>query len=150
MYLWLQWSSCVSQLGKVTLECHWKTNGRSNVVCPVVSQCTESIWFECHKVRSLPSMQTLMYTTGMATVVWAKLIPLVLPPQIHENYNGAHIQDMPRVMLKYSRSPVVPQCTLCQPGAFQWHSRRKAVILIVLMYVGIWHLPTVTKWCHMG
>ena len=38
----------------------------------------------------------------MARVVWAKPIPFDLQPQIHKNYNGAHIKGMHRVMLKYS------------------------------------------------
>ena len=47
-------------------------------------------------------MQPFMYTTGMAKIVWAKLISFALQPQIHKSYNGAHIQGMHRVMLKYS------------------------------------------------
>ena len=47
-------------------------------------------------------MQPFMYTTGMVRVVWAKLISFDLQPQIHKNYNGAHIQGMHREMLKYS------------------------------------------------
>ena len=47
-------------------------------------------------------MQPLMYTIGMARVVWAKLISFELQPHIYKNYNGAHIQGMQRVMLKYS------------------------------------------------
>ena len=47
-------------------------------------------------------MWSLMYTTGMVRVVWAKLISFDLQPQIHKNYNGAHIKDMHTVMLKYS------------------------------------------------
>ena len=43
-----------------------------------------------------------MYTTGMVRVVWAKLSSSDLQPQIHKNYNGAHIKGMQRVMLKYS------------------------------------------------
>ena len=38
----------------------------------------------------------------MVRVVWVKLIPFDLQPQIHKNYNGAHIKGMYRVMLKYS------------------------------------------------
>ena len=38
----------------------------------------------------------------MVRVVWAKLISFDLQPQIHNNYNGAHIKGMYRVMLKYS------------------------------------------------
>ena len=82
VYLWLQWSS--------------------SAVCPVVSQCTDRIWFGGHWVRSLPSMRPLMYTTAMVRVVWAKLISFDLQPQIHKNYNAAHIKGMHRVMLKYS------------------------------------------------
>ena len=47
-------------------------------------------------------MRPLMYTTGMVRVGWAKLISFDLQSQIHKNYNGAHIKDMHRVMLKYS------------------------------------------------
>ena len=43
-----------------------------------------------------------MYTTAMVRVVWAKLILFDLQPQIHKNYNGAHIKGMHREMLKYS------------------------------------------------
>ena len=48
----------------------------SSVVSPVVSQCTDSIWFGSQQVRSLPSMQPLIYTTGMAKVVWFKWVLL--------------------------------------------------------------------------
>ena len=47
-------------------------------------------------------MRPLMYTTGMVRIVLAKLISLDLQPQIHKNYNGAHIKGMHRVMMKYS------------------------------------------------
>ena len=47
-------------------------------------------------------MQPHMYTTSMARVVWAKLIPFVLQPQIHKNYNNAHIQGIHKVMFKYT------------------------------------------------
>ena len=43
-----------------------------------------------------------MYATAMVRVVWAKPIAFDLQPQIHKNYNGAHIKGMHRVMLKYS------------------------------------------------
>ena len=43
----------------------------------------------------------LVYTTGIARVVWAKLISFVLQPQMHKTSNGAHIKGMHRVMLKY-------------------------------------------------
>ena len=49
-------------------------------------------------------MQPFMYTTGMVRVVWAKQISFELQPQIHKNYDGAHIQIMPRLMLKYSHA----------------------------------------------
>ena len=45
-------------------------------------------------------MRPLMYTTGM--IVWDKLISFDLQPQIHKNYDGAHINGMHKVMLKYS------------------------------------------------
>ena len=38
----------------------------------------------------------------MVRVIWAKLISFDLQPQIHKNYNGAHIKGMHRMMLKYS------------------------------------------------
>ena len=38
----------------------------------------------------------------MVRDVWAKLISFNLQPQIHNNYDGAHIKGMLRVMLKYS------------------------------------------------
>ena len=47
-------------------------------------------------------MQPLRYTTGMARVVGAKLISFELQPQIHKNFNRAHIQGMHKVMLNYS------------------------------------------------
>ena len=72
----------------------------SSVVCPVVFQCTDSIWYRGHMVRSLPSMQPLVYTTCMKKVVCAKLISFELQPQIHQNCNGAHIQGLHRVILK--------------------------------------------------
>ena len=88
VYLWLQWSSSVFQLCKLTLIATGTPLGASisqcgssgipvyvwlqwssSVVCPVVSQCTDIIWFGGHKVRSLPSMRPLMYITGMVKVV---------------------------------------------------------------------------------
>ena len=47
-------------------------------------------------------MWPFMYTTGMVSVVWAKLISFDLQPQIHKHYNDAHIKGMHKVMLKYS------------------------------------------------
>ena len=82
VYLWLQWSS--------------------SAVYPVLSQCTDIIWFGGRWVRSLPSMRPLMYTTAMVRVVWAELISFDLQPQINKNYTGAYIKGMHRVMLKYS------------------------------------------------
>ena len=81
-------------LGDNTSQCG------SSVVCPVVSQCTDSIWFGGQQVRSLPSMQPLMYTTGMARYVWAKQISFELQPQIHKNYDSAPINSMHWAMLK--------------------------------------------------
>ena len=117
-----QWSSSVFQLCKLTLDRHWDTTGckhqpvwfqwhPSVLVAPVVFQCglscgirvyTDRIWFGGQWVRSLPSMRPLKYTTAMVRVVWAKLISFDLQPQIHKNYNGAHIKGIHRVMLKYS------------------------------------------------
>ena len=91
-----QWSSSVFQLCKLTLGASISQCGSSgipvylwlqwssSVVCPVASQCTDIIWFGGHWVRSLPSMQPLMNTTGMARVVWAKLISFDLQPQTHK------------------------------------------------------------------
>ena len=59
------WLATERPLGDIISQC------RSSVFCPVVSQCTDSIWFGGQQVRSLPSMQPLVYTTGMARVVWA-------------------------------------------------------------------------------
>ena len=47
-------------------------------------------------------MRPRMYTTGMVRVVWAKLISFDLQPEIHKNYNDAHIKGMHNAMLKYS------------------------------------------------
>ena len=38
----------------------------------------------------------------MVRVVWTQLISFDLQPQIHKNYNGAHIKGMHGVILKYS------------------------------------------------
>ena len=92
----------ISQCGSSGIPVYLRLQWSSSVVCPVVSQCTDRIWFGGHQVRSLPSMRPLMYATGMVRVVWAKLISFDLQPQIHKNYNGAHIKGMHRVMLKYS------------------------------------------------
>ena len=47
-------------------------------------------------------MRPIMYTAGMVKVVSAKRISFDLQPQIHKNYNDAHIKGMHRVMFKYS------------------------------------------------
>ena len=46
-------------------------------------------------------MQPPMYTTGMARVVWAKLISFELQPKYTKNYDGANIYGMHQVVLKY-------------------------------------------------
>ena len=38
----------------------------------------------------------------MVRVIWTQLILCDLQPQIHRNYDDAHIKDMHRVMSKYS------------------------------------------------
>ena len=38
----------------------------------------------------------------MVRDVWTQLISFDLQPQIHKNYNDAHLRDMHTVMLKYS------------------------------------------------
>ena len=48
------WIAAGRLLGDSISQC------RSSVVCPVVSQCTESVWFiGGHKVRSLPNISTI-------------------------------------------------------------------------------------------
>ena len=98
------------------LEHHWVLASAS--VVPVASQCTCGssdlpVWF----VQWYPSIlsesglevissghfpDATPYTAGMVRVVWAELISFDLQPQIHKNYNGAHIRGMHKVMLKYS------------------------------------------------
>ena len=90
------WTATGNSLGDSISQCG------SSVVCPVGSQWTDSIWFGGHQVRSPPGMQPLMYTNGMARVVWDKPISFELQPQINKTCNGAHIQGMHRVMLKCS------------------------------------------------
>ena len=114
MLLWLQWSSIVFQLCKLTLDRHrvqasasvvcsgipvylW-LQWSSSVVCPVVSQCTDIIWIGGSWIRSIPSMQPIMYTTGVVRVVWVKLISFELSPQIYKDCDGAYIKSMHRVM----------------------------------------------------
>ena len=110
VYLCLQWSSSVFQLCKWAPDCHRTTTGWYNepvwFQCSLASgiPCTDSIWFGGHLVRSLPSMQPLIYATGMARVVWAKRISFGLQSQIHKKYNGDHIRSMHWVILKYSHS----------------------------------------------
>ena len=82
----------ISQCGSTGIPVHLWLQWSSSVVCPVISQCTDRIWFGGNWVRSPPSMQPLMYTTGMVRVVWAKLILFGLPSQIHKDYNGAYIK----------------------------------------------------------
>ena len=77
---------------------HWVATGTP--LGASISQCGSSgipvyLWLQW-------SSRPLMYTSGMVRVVWAKLISFDLQPQIHKNYNGAHIKGMYRVMLKYS------------------------------------------------
>ena len=59
-------------------------------------------------------MRPLMYTTGMVGVIWAKLISFDLQPQIHKNYNGAHIKGMHRVMLKYSHVLIADMASIAE------------------------------------
>ena len=101
------------------LEHNWVLASAS--VAPVASQCTcGSSGLPVCSVQWYPSVLTesglavirsghfpacagpLIYATGMVRVVWAQLISFDLQPQIHKNYNGAHIKGMHRVMLKYS------------------------------------------------
>ena len=58
------------------------------------------VWRSLGQVTSQHA--TPLYTTGIVRVVWAKLISFDLQPQIHKNYNGADIEGMHRVILKYS------------------------------------------------
>ena len=58
------------------------------------------VWRSLGQVTSQDA--TLMFTPGMVRVVWAKPISFEFQPQIHKNFNAAHIKSMHRVMLKYS------------------------------------------------
>ena len=125
-------SQCVSSALPVVFQCvpimqintgsplgyHWVLASAS--VVPVASQCTcgssglpvwSVQWYPSVLTESGlgvirsgcdPSMRPLMYTTGMVGVVWAKLISFDLEPQIHKNYNGAHIKSIHRVISKWS------------------------------------------------
>ena len=118
VYLWLQWSSNnVFQLFKLTLVCHKNTTGcyhqlvwfqwhPSVLVTLVVFQCGVSSGipvFGGHYVRSLSSMQPLMYTTGLANVVWGKLISFELQPQIHKKWCSCprHAQSDVEVLTRW-------------------------------------------------
>ena len=60
---------------------------------------TDSSWFGGQQVRSLPSMQPPMYTTCGGCFSYADFIwTATSNPQ---NYNGAHIRGVERVILKY-------------------------------------------------
>ena len=100
------------------LEHHWVLASAS--VAPVASQCTYGssglpVWsvqwhpsaltesgLEVIKSGHFPACDPLCIHTGMVRVVWTQPISFGLQPQIHKNYNGAHIKGMHRVMLKYS------------------------------------------------
>ena len=77
---------------------------RSSVVCPLVYQCTDSIWFGV-----IRSGHFLACNPLCMQLVWRELFELgwfhlnCFETQIHKNYNGAHIQRLHRVMLKYSQ-----------------------------------------------
>ena len=100
------------------LEHHWVLASAS--VVPVASQCTYgSSGLPVWSVQWYPSVLT---ESGLEVIrsghfpacdpiciqlVWWELFELNrfhfgLQPQIHKNYNGAHIKGMHRVMLKYS------------------------------------------------
>ena len=79
-------------------------------MAPVVFQCgllsgilvywQNLVW---RSLRQDTSQDETPYVyNAMMIVVWAKLISFELQPQIHKNYNDAHIIGMHRVMLKYS------------------------------------------------
>ena len=74
------WVLASASVVTVVSQCTFGSSGLP-VVCPMVFQCTDRIWLGSHKVRPLPSMQPLMYTTGMVRVVWAKLIHLTCNPK---------------------------------------------------------------------
>ena len=100
------------------MEHHWVLASAS--VVPVAFQCTCGssglpVWsvqwypsvltesgLEVIRSGHFPAWDPFMYTTAMVRVVWAKLISFDVPPQIHKNYDGAHIKGMYRVLLKYS------------------------------------------------
>ena len=71
VYLYLQCIPIIQMMSsRLPLEDHWAMASASvvPVYCPVATKCTESVWFGGHYVGSLPSMQTFMYTTGMAGI----------------------------------------------------------------------------------
>ena len=90
MYLWLQWS-CSVVCPSSGIPVYWQ-----NLVWKSLGQVTSQL------------ATPYIYTIDMVRVVWANLISFDLRPQMNKNHNGAHIQDMHRVMLKY------PRCTLAQ------------------------------------
>ena len=109
----------------------------------MVSQCTDRICFGGHSVRSLPSMQPLMHTTGIVRVVWTQLISFDLQPQIRKNCNGAHIKGMHRVMLKYSHVLRAELVSIAEPytPSKGWIYRDRSTCCLVSHYLVIssWH-----------
>ena len=125
--MWFQWHPSVL-VAPVVFQCvpimqintrspleHWVLASAS--VVPVASQCTCGfsglpVW----SVPWYPSVLTesglevirsghfpacdpfLICTTGMVRVVWSQLISFDLQPQIHKNYNGAHINGIHSVV----------------------------------------------------
>ena len=93
---------------------HWVLASVS--VVPVASQCTcvssglpvwsvqwyLSVLTKCG-LEVIRSGHLPAYDNWYGESFWTQLIPFDLEPQIHKDYSDAHIKDMHRVMLKYSR-----------------------------------------------
>ena len=100
------------------LEHHWVLASAS--VVPVASQCTcgssglpvwSVLWYpsvltesglEVIRSGHFPACDPLYIQLVWWELFWTQLTSCDLQPQIHKNYNDAHIKDMRRVMLKYS------------------------------------------------
>ena len=119
VYLWVQWSSSVFQLCKLTLDHHWVLASVS--VVPVASQCT--CGSSGPPVRSVQWYPSVLTESGLEIIrsghfpacdplciqlVWWELFELNwfqfnCNPKYTKNYNGAHTKGMHMVMLKYSQ-----------------------------------------------
>ena len=84
-----------------------------------------------------------MYTNGRVRVVWTQLISFDLQPQIHKNYNNAHIKDMHRVMWKYSHVLRADLVSIAEQQTLSkgWKYRDLSTCLLVSRHLVIsnWH-----------